>query len=226
MKYTKITFTLFLSLISFASFSQFQPVLFGGVDYFRNTGFKSNAYGNLNVGAQFFKWYFLAPEVGFEYHVGLVNDREQLHPADPHGRPPLRLESRFSSASFSITPKFIFGNKEAAIVFLPQYNLGNLTAGGNLFKDTGRQYVLQDQQKVSGSIAFWSFAAGVEGQFFDSEFLYFSLLLKYSLLNSEEILEQINVGEPAGLTSTGGSADGLGIGFRVYFDFIQLLKGI
>lgn len=195
MKILKLVFALVLSLFCFNSFAQVKPVLYGGFDYYRNTGFVSNAYANVNVGAQVFKWQFLAPEIGFEYHFGSPNDHEQLNPQDPNGRPPSKLETRFSSATFSVAPKIIIGNKEAAAVFLPQYNIGNVTARGDLLKDTGKQYVLEEQQKVSGSTAFWSFAAGVEGQFWESDVLHFGLLLKYSLLDSEEMLEKINIGE-------------------------------
>ena len=219
----KILFLFSMTLFGFSSFAQVKPVLYGGVDYYRNTGFVSNAYANVNVGAQVFKWKFLAPEMGFEFHFGSPNDLEQLHPQDPNGRPPSKLETRFSSATFSVAPKIVFGNKEAAVVFVPQYNFGKITARGDLLKDSGKQYVLEEQQKVSGSTQFWSFAAGVEGQFWESDILHFSLLLKYSLLNSEEILDQIDVGEPA-LHSAGGSEDGLGLELRVYFDVLQLLR--
>lgn len=214
-------FPLLLGLSSICSFAQTNPLLYGGVDYYRNTGFVSNAHANVNVGAQVFKWQFLAPEVGFEYHFGSPRDLEQLNPQDPNARPPSKLETRFSSTTLSVAPKIIFGNKEAAAVFLPQYNFGKIAARGDLLKDTGKQYVLEEQQEISGSTEFWSFAAGIEGQFWESEYIHFSLLLKYSLLDSEEILEQIDVGEPE-LRSNGGSADGLGLEFRVYFDFLPL----
>lgn len=223
MKIHKIVVALLISLLSYSSFGQLKPILYGGVDYYRNTGFLSNAHANVNVGSQLFKWHFLAPEVGFEYNFGSPNDREQLNPEDPNARPPSKLESRFSSRTFTIAPKIIIGNKEAAIVFLPQYNIGKISARGDLLKDTGNQYVLDERQRVSEATDFWSFATGIEGQFWESDILHFSLLLKYSLLNSEEILEQINVGAPA-LSSPGGSADGLGLTFRVYFDFMELLQ--
>lgn len=223
MKLRQLTIKLIICLLSFTSNAQLKPILFGGFEYYRDVGFQDNSYGNLHIGTQLFRWHFLAPEVGFNFHAGSVNDREQLNPNDPNAQPPLILKTRFSSHTFSIAPKLIYGNEEAALVFIPQYNFGKIGARGDLMKDIGKQYVLDDQQRVSGSTAFWSFAGGVEGQFFDSEVLYFSLLLKYSRLNSEEILKQIEVGQPE-LRSTGGSADGYGISFRVYFDLIQLLK--
>ena len=223
MKIHNYFIVLLISLLSYSSFGQLKPVLYGGVDYYRNTGFLSNAHANVNVGAQLFRWYFLAPEVGFEYSFGTPNDREQLNPEDPNAKPPAKLESRFSSRTFTIAPKIIIGNKEAALVFLPQYNIGKITARGDLVKDTGDQYVREDRQRVSEATDFWSFAAGIEGQFWESDIIHFSLLLKYSMLDSKEILQKINVGEPE-LRSTGGSADGLGVTFRVYFDFMKLLE--
>lgn len=218
----KAFFSLLLFLLSFSSFAQLNPVLYGGVDYFRNKGFNSNAYINFNIGAQVFKWQFFAPEVGFEHYFGRVNDINEMNPQDPQARPPSKLASRFSTNHFSLAPKMIFGNEEAALVIIPQYNFGKIAARGDLLRDNGNRYLLDDQQSVSESIAFWSFAAGVEGQIFDSEIFYFSLLLKYHFLNSETVLEQIAFDNH--LSSTGGSANGLGMAFRVYFDLFRLLK--
>ena len=223
MKIHKFFITLLISLLSYSSFGQLKPLIYGGFDYYRNTKFLSNAHANINVGTQLFKWHFLAPEVGFEYSFGTPNDLEQLNPEDPNARPPAKLESRYSSRTFTAAPKIIIGNKEAALVFLPQYNIGRITARGDLLKDTGNQYVRGDRQRVSEATDFWSFAAGIEGQFWESDIIHFSLLLKYSMFDSKEILQKINVGEPE-LRSTGGSAGDLGVTFRVYFDFMELLK--
>lgn len=223
MKIQNIINTVLFSLLCFSSFGQVKPVLYGGMDYYRNTGFEGNTYANVNVGTQVFEWYFLAPEIGFEYHFGAPNDFEQLNPQDPNARPPAKLETRFTSSTFSVAPKIIIGNEEAAAVFLPQYNVGKITAHGELLKDTGSQYILEEEQRVSDSTSFWSFAAGVEGQFWESDILHFSLLLKYSLLDSEEILNRLDIGEPE-LNSSGGSSDGIGLELRVYFDLLELLQ--
>src|SRR5690606_14521636 len=110
-----------------------------------------------------------------------------------------------------------------AFVFIPQYNIGKINARGDLLRDTGRDYYLDEQHRVTNSISFWSFAAGVEGQFFDSDILQFSLLLKYHLLDTQDTFDQIDL-ENTNLKLQGGSTDGIGVSLRVYFDFLQLLK--
>ena len=131
--------------MSLSCFAQFKPVLYGGIDCYRNTGFVSNAHGNGNIGVQLFKRHFLAPEFGFDYHFGSPDVREKLSPQDPNGRSPSRLETRFSSATISVAPKIIIGNKEASVVFLPQYNFGKINARGDFLRDTGKNYELDAQ---------------------------------------------------------------------------------
>ena len=213
----------FFTLLNFQTQAQVKPIIFGGIDYFRDTGFQDNAYVNFNVGAQVFRWHFLAPEIGFEHYYGLVDENVEINPNDPNARAPSKLDTRFSSNSFSIAPKLIFGDNEAALVVIPQYNIGKIHARGDLLKDSGNQYVLEEQQRISESISYASIAAGVEGQFFDSEVVHFSLLLKYNILNSEKTLNKIEIPQSQ-LDSNGGSSEGLGIGFRVYFDFLDLIK--
>lgn len=198
-------------------------MIYGGADYFRNTSYLANSYLNLNLGSQLFRWQFFAPEVGYDYHFGIVRDNNEIHPEEPNARAPSKLRTRFASHSFSVAPKVIIGDEEAAFVFLPQYNIGEINARGDLLRDTGRVYQLVEQQKVSNRISFWSFAAGVEGQFFDSDILHFSLLLKYHLLNTVDAFNQIDL-ENTNLKILGGSADGIGFAFRVYFDFFQIFS--
>lgn len=219
----KILFLALITMINFKGATQNRPIVFGGIDYYRDTGFEENSYLDFNVGTQLFRWKFIAPEVGFEHYFGLANENNELNPNDPNARAPSKLKTRFSTSSLSLAPKLIFGNEEAALVIIPQYNFGKINARGDLLKDTGKSYVLDDQQKIKESISYFSIAAGVEGQFFDSEILHFSLFLKYNFLNSEETLKQIDIPQSR-LNSNGGSAEGLGIGIRAYFDFIKLLK--
>lgn len=175
------------------------------------------------MGSQLFRWQFIAPEIGYEYYFGIVRDNNELHPEEPNARAPSKLRTRFSTHTFSVAPKIIIGNEEAAFVFIPQYNIGKINARGDLLRDTGKDYTLTEQQRVTNSISFWNFSAGVEGQFFDSDILHFSLLLKYHLLNTENTFNQIDL-ENTNLKTLGGNGDGLGVSFRVYIDFLQLLK--
>ena len=223
MNNRKIIFLLLLTITTFKAQAQIKSLLYGGIDYYRDKGFEENAYVNFNIGTQLFRWHFIAPEIGYEHYYGLVNENNELNTNDPNARAPSKLKTRFSTNSISLAPKLIFGNKEAALVVIPQYNFGEINVRGDLLKDTGKQYMLDEQQKISESISYLSIAAGVEGQFFESEILHFSLFLKYNFLNSENTLERIEIPQSR-LTSNGGSTEGLGLGFRVYFDFIELLK--
>ena len=199
------------------------PVIFGGLDYFRDVDYQKNAYYNFNVGTQLLQYKFIAPEIGFSSYSGSVREISKLHPVDPNARAPSKLKTSFSTTSFSLAPKFIFGNEEAALVIIPQYNFGRIKARGDLLKDSGRNYYLEEQVKTSINNSFWSIAAGIEGQFTELELFYFSLFLKYTGLNSEEILSELQF-ENSTLRSVGGSAEGWGLGLRVYFDFLKLLK--
>lgn len=223
MSHKNIVFTIFFSAVSFFCTGQNSTSVFGGVDYFRNKDFKENAYFGFNFGSQLFQWNFIAPEIGYEYHSGVMRDNNELNPENPNARPPSKLSSRFISHTFSVAPKIVIGTEEAALVIIPQYNIGTLKARGDLLEDTGKEYVLVDRQEFTNDVSFWSFAAGIEGDFFDLEMLHFSLLLKYHLLNSKNPLRQIDF-QNSSLLSTGGSKDGLGVSFRVYFKFLQLLK--
>lgn len=223
MNNSKIRLFVFFSLFSIGSIAQVKPVLYGGMDYFRDTGFENKSYINFNIGVEVFQWKFFAPEIGFEHYFGIAEGKELLNPADPNARPPAKLDSRFTTDHFSLAPKIKIGNEEAAFVFIPQYNIGKIHSRGDYLIDSGDLYLLEDTQRFSESIAFWSFAAGIEGQFFDSEIIHFSLFLKYNTLNTTEILQKINFPNP-GLRSTGGSTQGLGLGLRVYFDVISLFR--
>lgn len=215
--------SLFLVFSTLRVAAQQGPVLYGGVDYFRDKEFAQDGYVTFSLGSQLFRWRFLAPEAGFKYSLGVIDEQSRLNPNDPNYRAPVKLQSRFSSSSFSVAPKLKFGNEEAALVFIPQFNTGRISARGDLLLDAGTRYVLGEQKRIFQSFSYWSFALGVEGQFFDSEVLYFALLLKYNFLNSEEILGRIYFPDHE-LSSKGGSAEGPGIGFRVYFDLISLWR--
>lgn len=204
-------------------FSLEDPIIYGGIDYYRNTSFTANSYFNLNIGTQLFRWKFIAPEIGYEYHFGSVRDNNELNPLEPNARAPSMLRTRFSAHTITFAPKIIIGNEEAAFVFIPQYNLGKITGRSDLLRDSGREYYLTDQGIIKNSTSFWSFAAGVDGQFFDTDILHFAILVKYHLLNTGDTFDQIDVNNSY-LKTVGGFNDGIGISFRVYFDLLRLLN--
>lgn len=210
---------LFCSAISLA---QKHLVIYAGAEYYRDKGFENNSYVDLQFGSQLFQWKFLAPEVGFDAYLGSPAEMEFNYIGEPNSIPEAKLKTQFSSYFFSIAPKLKFGNEEAALVILPQYNIGKVSARGDYLVFNGNLYALEDRKKVSGNQSFWSFAVGVEGQIFEVDHLWFSLFLKYTLLNSEEIIEELSFPDES-FDPVGGSSDGIGVGFRVYYDLFSAL---
>lgn len=47
-------------LFGLSCYAQQNPVIFAGVENFRNTGFEHNSFGNLHVGVRAFQWKFIA----------------------------------------------------------------------------------------------------------------------------------------------------------------------
>lgn len=217
-----ILFTFFVILTGL-SYAQQRPVLFGGFDYYRNKSYDANSYGNINLGFQIYQWKFLAPEAGFNYYFGNLRDSKLPNSIDSQARAPKISDGRYGAAVFSVSPKLVFGNSEAALVIIPQYNFGTIRSRGDFLVDSGDNYLLDEQIKHNESISFWSIAVGIEGNFFDSEYLFFNFFLKYTLFDSKDSLESIQV--PNGFPNLNkGSSDGIGVGARIYFDFLEILK--
>lgn len=219
----KIILFIVYTLLTGLCQAQQRPVIYAGFDYFRNSGFDNNLFGNLNLGFQIYQFKFLAPEVGFNYHFGDIQDSKRLNAIDPQARAPRISDGKYGAAVFSISPKLVFGDSQAALVIIPQYNFGTIRTRGNFLVDNGDIYLLDEQIKHSELLSFWSFAAGVQGNFFDLEYLFFSVFLKYTLFNSSEAFNAIS--QPIGYPNLNkGAADGIGIGAKVYFDFFQILN--
>ena len=67
-----------------------------------------------------------------------------------------------------------------------------------------------------------SFVAGIEGQLWDIDNLWFSFYLKYTRLNFEEVMESLDL-SARDFKSVGGSSDGIGMGLGVYYDLFSAL---
>lgn len=158
----KNLYLLFIVLLIFGSAqSQFQPKIYAGLQGIYDKGFESNVYGSFEAGAELFQYKFLAPEIGLKYYTGSPNELEILN-FDPN--PPVgigKFDSRFKSFVFSIGPKLIFGNEEAALVILPEYNVGNIRTFKRFFNAENNSYLLTEDINNSQNINFWNFSAGV-----------------------------------------------------------------
>ncbi|MUP46682.1 hypothetical protein E0K83_13135 [Gramella sp. BOM4] len=216
----RLAIFLVLLLSSFLSHAQFQPRLYTGGKIFYNKGFESNLYGAFDAGAEVFRFKFLAPEVGVSYFAGRPNEREVLNFDSNPPQGTARYDGRFNSFNLSIAPKLIFGNAEAAVVIVPEYNFGNMKVYERSFQRAGDRYELRENISESSNHQFWTFSAGVEGDFFSLEHINFSLLLTYTTLNSEKAFEDLQFSESDDNYSE-ASNSGLGITFRVYFDIFK-----
>jgi|GEM_PF-3427472 len=214
---------LFSILSSLHGIAQKHPVLYAGFEYYPHTGFKDNAFYNVSFGSQIYQWKFLAPEVGINYSMGIIPEREFVEGPDPNAIPAAIYKSNFTSFSISLAPKLKFGNEEAALVLIPEYNIGNRNAKGNYLVYNGNErYDLEEKQTYSKNQNYWSFAAGVEGQVLNVDHLWFSFYLKYTRLNSEEVLGALDFSD-YNFKSEGGSGDGYALGIRVYYDLFSAL---
>ncbi|CAL67764.1 hypothetical protein GFO_2810 [Christiangramia forsetii KT0803] len=213
----------FFILNSIHGIAQKHPVLYGGFEYYRHTGFENDAFYNVNFGSQVYQWEFFAPEVGLNFSAGILPEREFNDSPDPNAIPGALYKASFTSFSISLAPKLKFGNEEAALVLIPEYNFGKLYAKGNYFLYNGNErYELEEKQKYSKDQNYWSFAAGIEGQLVNVDHLWFAFYLKYTRLNSKEGIESLDFSD-YDFTSGGGSKDGIGLGIRVYYDLFSAL---
>lgn len=212
------TFSVFLfGLFCFHCSAQVQPLLYGGANYIRDKSFNENYYFNFSFGGEIFRWKFIAPELGYELYYGKAKDFNELNPEEPNARALSKLSSKFAAHTFSVAPKIVIGDREAALVFIPQYNIGAIRVGADLLKDVGKNYNLSERQVINKSTTFWSFALGIEGDFLESDLIHFSLLIKYHLLNSKDVFQQVDF-ETSDLNLIAGSKDGIGLAFRAYFN--------
>ncbi len=223
MKRVSAKLVICLFLICNSAFGQKNQAIYAGIDIFRDKGFEGNTYGSFSLGSQLFRWKFIAPEVGYEHYFGTLNDYNALNQNEPQARAPFKIRSSFTTNLFTVAPKLVFGSGDAYLVIVPQYNIGELAVKGEYLVDTGNNYALQEQQNFSESVNFWSIAAGIEGDFFNSDLLFFSLLLKYQNLNTQEPIEKLQF-QQTNAAPNNGSTDGLGVTLRVYVNFIDLLK--
>ena len=216
----KIYFLLLFILGAISAHSQFSPKIYAGLNGLYDKGFENNLYGSFEFGAELFEVAFLAPEIGVKYYAGSPNESEILNfdQSPPTGL--AKFDSRFKSFVFSLGPKITFGNEEAALVILPEFNTGNIRTYKRYFSPSGNSYELSDEIDNSQSINFWNFSAGIEGNFFDLDKVTFSVLLTYSTISTEKAFNDLQ------LTNTSenyfpGSEDGIGLTIRAYFDIFQ-----
>ncbi|GAA4317258.1 hypothetical protein GCM10023115_42650 [Pontixanthobacter gangjinensis] len=216
----RLSLILIILFSAFHANAQWAPKVYAGAKAFYDKGFEGNTFGGFEAGAELLRFKFLAPEIGISYFSGQPNIREfpDLGSLPPEGR--AKFDGRFNSFNFSLGPKFIFGNQEAALVFLPEFNLGRMKVSERYFLRDNTRYELREEAGTSDNISFWNFSAGVEGDFFGLDRIKFSLLLTYTTLDSKKAFEDLQFPDSSEKYA-GGSEGGLGINFRAYFDIFK-----
>ncbi len=212
-----IVCVLFLG-INFHVSAQTHPVLYGGFEYYRNTGFSNNSIGNFNVGAQVYQWKFFAPEIGYDLYFGALNDQNILNPIDPNAQSLERLEKSFNASLFTLSPKLKFGKDDAFLTFSSKYHIGSVRARGDYFvlMNNG-DYGLQERQKTSAPVSFWSFSIGLEGLALKAESYWFTLAVHYMFLNTDEAFQKLDFSE-YNIRTTFSNSSTIGLGLRFYWD--------
>lgn len=219
--YSKNIFIGFCFLSFFIAESQIvKPKIFAGANGFYDKGFESNNYGGFEIGSEILQFHFLAPEIGLSRYSGKPNGREIANIVNGMPRYDERFESQFRTVTFTIAPKLLFGNEEAALVILPQYNTGNIKVRKNYYEANGNYYEVSEKIESVKPFSYWNFSAGVEGDFFNLERFTFSLLLNYATLNSKKAIADLPFSE-TDRNYAGGSKGGIGLTFRAYFHIFE-----
>lgn len=161
------------------------PEVYGGVGYYRHTGFDDNAYYHLRLGSELFSYKFMAPEVDFTYYFGgnnRVGERD-----DQTGLPSSRLFRNFRGSVWGLAPKFYYGDGESRLVLIPKYHFGSVSSEGLVDALDGQSPTLETNSKLS----FWSFSIGIEDEF-DFERFKIGLYLTYTGFNAGKSINKIS----------------------------------
>lgn len=212
-----IVFNPFLAS-SFNVGAQKHPVVYAGFEYYRNTGFSNNSIGNFNFGAQVYQWKFFAPEIGYDLYFGALNDQNILNPIDPNAQSLERLEKSFNTSLITLSPKLKFGNEEAFLIISPKYHIGQVNAKGDYFVLLNNvDYGLEERQKTSIPVSFWSFSIGLEGFAVKTDSYWFTLAVHYTFLNTDEVFQKLDFSE-YNIKTTFSNSSTIGLGLRFYWD--------
>lgn len=219
MAYCRINLLLFFLIGGFwQSSAQKNPVFYAGFEFYRDQEMKSNTFANLNIGSQLFHWKFFAPEIGFDYYLGSLEDDDIYGKALER---PFRkgiFESGFSASLFTFNPKLKIGKKDAYISFSPKYHIGKVYAKGNYYglKEDGRHYALQESQKKSSPIHFWSFSIGFEGLELTGN-SWFAISLHYTEISVKDAYSLLDFSE-YDVNHSKINTTTIGFGIRFYYN--------
>lgn len=213
-----IFIVLFIYFFSFEAKAQKHPVFYAGFEYYRHSNFENNMFGSLNLGAQVYQWKFFAPEVGLDFYAGSPNEIEIKNPSDFNAQATAIFEKDFSTVLFTLSPKLKFGKDDAFITLSPKYHVGTLKAKGEFLSlMSNGNYGLEEEQKVSVPVSFWSFAVGVEGLAIRTDSYWFTLSLHYTLLDVDKAFKELDFSKRS-IEKSFTNSSTIGLGLRFYWD--------
>ena len=218
MAYFRLNLFVLLFVVAvFPLHGQKNPVLYGGLELFRHTGFESNSFGNFNVGSQLYHWKFIAPEVGLSHYRGTLREQDIFNEPRPYTIAPALLQKNFNANFFTVTPKIKIGKEDAFISFSPNYHVGTINAIGRYYELDGSRYLLEERQKRSAPVSFWSFSLGVEGLAVQEEKYWFTLFLIYTEVDANAALSKLNFSQ-YDIDTFGENTTTIGLGIRIYYN--------
>lgn len=200
--------------------AQKHPVFYGGLEMYRHTSFENNGFIKLSVGSQIYQLKFFAPEVGFDYGGGTLQERSVFDESlfvDNLSEGLLR--QRFTFSVLTLNPKLKFGEEDAYLTFSPKYHIGRLNGEAAYLEYSGnnnRYISLKEGNESRINTSFWSFAIGFEGLQITSKY-WFGLSLHYTLVDANNVWDTMEFSVQdaylrSALTST------IGLGVRFYYN--------
>jgi hypothetical protein len=193
------------------SFSQIESTeIYGGVGYYRHTGFDGNSYFHARGGLQLFSYKFFSPEVDFTYYFG---GYEVIGNRDFETNFPISiLKKDFQGSIIGISPKLFFGDSELRLVLVPKYHFGSTRVEGIVTRDTNPSTI---RQRLNSKLNFWSFSVGLEGEL-ENERFKLGAYLTYTGFNAGRTLNDITF-EADGFENSRTNTSTLGLAIRLSY---------
>lgn len=220
MDFSKLIAVICFLGLSFQLQAQKHPVFYAGIEGYRHTDFENNRFSKFSVGSQIYQIKFFAPEIGFDFGGGLLQERS-IFGENFDIQNPIKgfLRQRFRFSVITINPKLKFGGYDAYITFSPKYHIGRLRGEAGYLEYSGgdNQYIDGKESEESRiKTSFWSFAIGFEGIQITSKY-WLTLSLHYTLINANDVWDGMEFSaEDAFMQSASTST--IGLGFRFYYN--------
>ena len=220
MAHFRLTLSLIFSLAGlFQIQAQKNPVFFAGFDYYRHSDFTGDSFANINGGIQLYQIGFFVPEIGYDLFWGHLEDRKNYTVEGDFIRSPDILERDFNTSLFTLSLKLKFGNDDAFLTLGPKFHTGKVTALGNYYvpNEEYNRYDLEERQRISSRVSFWSFSIGFEAFLFETDRFWFTFFLNYTNLDAGAALSNLDFSH-YGEKNYSGNTSTVGLGLRFNYN--------